>query len=68
MLCTLVATDGVWGKVGKEGGGLGTEAFELSNFSSLAAIKMSPEKAARFGPSAPEADKYQVSKQSFSSV
>lgn len=61
MLCTLVATDGVWGKVGKEDGGLATDAFELSNFSRLAAIKMSAEKAAQFGPSAPEAGKYQVS-------
>ena len=61
MLCTLVATDGVWGKVGKEDDGLGTDAFELSTFSRLAAIKMSAEKAAQFGPSAPEAGKYQVS-------
>lgn len=61
MLCTLVATDGVCGKVGKEGGGLGTDAFEVSIFSSLAAIKMSAEKAVWFGPSAPEAGKYQVS-------
>lgn len=61
MLCTLVATDGVWGKVGKEDDGLVTDAFELSSFSRLAAIKMSAEKAAQFGPSAPEAGKYQVS-------
>lgn len=69
MLCTLVATNGVRDagvtseriKVGRKGDGLGTEALELSGFSSLAARKMSAEKAAPFGSAAPEPGKYQVS-------